>query len=249
MKSKPARLAIALQVCPLDVWIAHRLARLICSFEINHSDIEFIISARRDTNPAAIEELQKIVSDTFENVQVIRGKRYGTGWPLGPNDLWQETMMRVSQLADAGKITASGVLTFESDCIPLRPDWLDVLASEWEQAEREGFWCVGHVHGEPPTHINGNAIFSVHVTDRHAPLNGCDSRQGWDAYHGDLLLNIGKDTNAIYQRYRIKNISRKEVEEIRKNEQIPALFHGIKRFDGLQAVEDMIADKTFFNRI
>lgn len=241
------KLAIALQIYNGDAWIGLRLVKLICSFEKFRDDIEFIVSARRGTNPDVVADIVKVASTKFKSVSVIKGKRFGDGWPLGPNDLWAETMMRVSQLHGAGKIKSSGVLTVESDCIPLRPGWLDALADEWSVASKS-HECLGHAHGDPPTHINGNAIFACDVTIKHPELNGSDSRSGWDAYHGKLLLQIGKDTPLIYQRYRITEITRAEVEAIRKDGQIPALFHGIKKGIGIEIIEEMIADGSFFKR-
>lgn len=255
-----ARLAICLQVCPKDVWIAQRLTRLICSIERDvRRDIEFIVSPRRDTNKDAVAELATQAATRFANVKVVRNKRMGTGWPNGCNDLWQETMMRVSLLFDTKAITSTGVLTFESDCLPMRPDWLDVLAGVWAQAEARGLDCVGHAHAWPdsndpslmgePTHINGNAIFGSRIILKYPQLDGCDARQGWDVAHGKLLLAHGADTPFISQKYRMKTATREEVEALRKDGEIPAMFHGIKGTDGLDAVEAMVADGTFFNRL
>lgn len=257
--NKPAKLALMLQVYSEDVWIGQRLARLICSIDKSRDDIDFIVSARRGTNPDAVRQLADIARKTFRNVQVINGKRYGVGWPLGCNDLWQEGMMRAEQLYKAGKITAKGILTFESDCIPLRPDWIDALEAEWAAVHKERKLCVGHAHSfqnkqnpavmDPPTHINGNAIFHVNATSIFPELNGCPSGSGWDAWHGELLLKIGRDTNMIYQKYRIQEATRDQVEGLRKNGEIPALFHGIKKTDGLAAVEAMVEDGSFFTRL
>ncbi len=249
---------MALQVYDGDAQTGKRLLKLICAIEPKkRSDVPFIISARRGTNPFTVDDMKKLAETKFATVKVINGKRFGSGWPLGPNDLWQETMMRVGQMARAGQLDATGVLTFESDCIPLRPDWISLLAAEWRKGEEQGKECVGHAHGyfdqktghtHPITHINGNAIFSANVTYNHPALNGCDARSGWDAYHGDLLLRIGMDTPLIYQRYRIQTITRDEVIAIQKDGKTPALFHGIKSVDGLRAVESMVTDGYFFNR-
>lgn len=250
-----SKLAICLQVCPKDCFLGLRLVKLICSIEPKkRSDIEFIVSARRDTNPITVQEIAVTAEAKFESVQIVHGKRFGTGWPMGCNDLWQETMMRVSMMVGAGKLTARGVLTFEADCLPLRPDWLDRLIDEWEIAQKKGKLVCGHAHlwtgrpDEQATHINGNAIFAYNVTSIFGELNGCDSKSGWDAYHGKLLLSIGYDSVAICQKYRIPRITRVELEEIRKRGQIPAMFHGIKGETGLQAVEEMVADGGFFTR-
>lgn len=271
------KLAICLQVSPLDVWLGLRLTRLLVKIEPEkRRDITFIVSARRDTNKPAVDEILATAKTKFPSAHVIRCKRFGTGWPHGCNDLWQETMMRCAQGYDAGHIQTDGVLTFESDCIPLRPDWLDRLAEEWREARARGKFVCGHAHawdapgasiGDsigstetqlPATHINGNAIFHAKVSDFYPELNGCDARQGWDAYHGKLLLSIGVDSPFIYQRYRLKDgfdgvrgqkIDRTYIEAIRKDDEIPALFHGIKQDYGLAVIESMVEDGSFFARI
>lgn len=243
------KLAICLQVCPKDVWLGLRLARLICSIEpTKRDDIEFIVAARRDTNGPAVEDILKAARGRFKNVQFIKSKRFGTGWPMGCNDLWQETMMRTSMMRESGKIESDGVLTFEADCLPLLPNWLDKLREEWFTTQATGKKVCGHAHGEPPTHINGNAIFHVAVTSQYPALTGCDARSGWDAFHGQLLLSIARDTPMIYQKYRIPQVTPEEVLAIRKQGLIPALFHGIKGETGLAAVEGMVKDGSFYDR-
>lgn len=250
MKESPkAKLAICLQVYDGDAQLGRRLTELICRIEPKkRSDIEFIVSARRGTNKFTVEDIRKEAATKFENVHVIQGKRFGAGWAMGCNDLWQETMMRVSSLYDTGKITSTGVLTFESDCIPLRPDWLNVLTEEWLEAENAQLEAVGHFHGDPPTHINGNAIFDARITIHHPELSGSDAQTGWDVHHGQLLMSIGMDTPYIYQLYRIKGITRDKIEELRKQGEIPSIFHGVKGTAGMEAIESMIDDGTFFTR-
>ena len=246
-------LAICLQVCPKDVWLGLRLTKLICSIEREkRKDIEFIVSARRDTNMPAVDEIIKTAQGRFSTVKFIKGKRFGVGWPNGCNDLWQETMMRVYMMVNSKHIQSDGVLTFEADCLPLRPDWLDRLAEEWMLTKLASKMVCGHAHSWPeveaPTHINGNAIFATDTTDKYPVLNGCDAKSGWDAFHGALLLSIGRDTPMIFQKYRIKNATLDEVKAIRKQGEIPALFHGIKGDTGLTAVESMIRDGSFYDR-
>lgn len=247
------KLAICLQVCPNDVWLGLRLIKLICKIEpAKRNDVEFIVSARRDTNPPAVEEILTTARGRFASVKFIKGKRFGTGWPQGCNDLWQETMMRASMMYNAKQLESDGVLTFEADCLPLRPDWLDCLIAEWSATKARGKLICGHAHprsaDDPtPTHINGNAIFHVGVTAAYPALNGCDARSGWDAFHGALLLSIGRDTSMIFQKYRIKQTTLPEVMAIRKDEVVPALFHGIKKESGMDAVEAMIKDGSFYD--
>lgn len=245
-----SNLAIALQVWNGDVWEGIKLMKLICSIEKEkRSDIEVIISTKRDTNPPAAQELVAAAKQKFTTVHHVQGKRFGGSWPDGPNQQWAETMMRVGQLYSDQKIKSTGVLTFEADCIPLRPDWLNVLAEEWAKGEQNGKLVVGHAHrfGDQtePNHINGNAIFDTQIIKRFPQLIGSDSLTGWDVYHAKLLLSIGQDTDYIHQLYRIPKMSKKEVAALRKNGKVPALFHGLKS-GGPEVIQEMMNDGSYY---
>lgn len=241
---------LMLQVCPLDVYQGRDLTQLIADIEpAQRSDVEFAVSWRRDTNAHAVEDILRIARTKFAKVHSMRCQRRGTGWPMGCNDLWQGGMDTMLAMVKDGRTRAEAVLTFEPDCLPLRPDWIDVLKAEWRRARAIGRLIVGHAHNEPKTHINGNAIFAADILRKHPTIGDSDPRTGWDVYAGRLMLSIGVDSNAISQRYRIKEITREEVEAIRKGDTIPALFHGIKTPDGLAHVRAMIADGTFEARL
>lgn len=247
-----SQLAIALQTWSGDVAVAIELTKLICDIEPEkRNDIEFLISARRGVGEVEIAEMYRLANLKFHNVQIIRGQRFGEGWPLGSNDLWQETMMRVSQLSKNKRIQSTGVLTFEPDIIPLRPDWLTVLSAEWSTVRQamDGIpMVIGHAHGNPPDHINGNAIFHTRILKYHQELNGSDSRAGWDTYHGELLLRIGVDTPLIDQRYNETGMTYEGLQGLRKQGCIPAFLHGIKGMQPIQWVRQMIADGTLSER-
>lgn len=247
-------LMLMLQVCPVDVYPAQELMRLLVDIEpVRRSDVEVAIAWRRDTNAFAVRELADIAKTKFAVVHPLRGQRRGTGHPLGCNDLWQESMDAVLRMKKSGSTKADGVLTFEADCLPLRPDWINVLRTEWMMARQLGKLVLGHAHSKPSdapkTHINGNAIFAADILATHSTLGDSNGRNGWDTHNGKLLLSIGQDTFAIYQKYRMHQISRDEIEGIRKFDRIPALFHGVKTLDGIKHVRAMIEDGTFRSRI
>lgn len=232
---------IALQCCPLDAHHALELTRLICDIELNkRADVEYCIACRKDTPPELVGAMRAVALEKFTVCHVVAGKRTGVGWPVGPNDLWAETMMRLSILRKEGKTAMPAVLTFEPDCVPLRTDWLDILLATWVGAASRGKLVVGNNHDD--THINGNAIFKVDITKQYPELNGADAAAGWDAYHGELLLKLGEDTDAIMQMYQMRSYTRATLECARKRGFIPALFHGTKGADGLRFVRAMWRD-------
>lgn len=236
---------LALQCCPLDSAQAIELARLIADIEPRQrKDHTFCIAMRRDTPMEHVTEAARLLGQKFETVWVVRGERRGEGWPEGPNDLWAETMMRVSIANKTAPKRHTGVLTFEADCIPLRADWIDVLDGYWDGAERRGEDCAGHANGEPPDHINGNAIFRIGLLRRYPQLNGADRRKGWDHFHGELLLSRGEDIDGIVQEYNLREYDRTHISKVRKHGVVPALFHGTKGLEGIRIARAMLDDGT-----
>ena len=246
------KLNLCLQLCPLDQEDGLKLVRLICDIEKERrKDVEFTLCVRRDTDDSICKDIISLAKTKFTNVFFIRSKRNATGWPHGPNELWSEAMTQVETMHKNGSMKSTGTLTFEADCTPLRPDWIDRLCDEWERAQSLGKLVVGHEHqfeGKEKSHINGNAIFHNAIMDKHGALCGSDPTWGWDAFHGALLLKIGTDTDMIWQKYRMKEVSKEEFVALRKNGVIPALFHGIKNGRGIELANEMIASGEFFTR-
>lgn len=245
---------LALQLSPYDVFIGKELMKLICDIEpTKRDDVEICISARRDTNKFAIADIVEVAKTKFKVVHKLFGKRRSDGWPIACNDLWAETMMNLSMMKDSGGTQAEAVLTFEADCVPLRPDWINQLKSAWHTAKCRGLRVAGHMHRHvkdgPITHINGNAIFEIGLMKDFPEMNGSDPLKGWDVEHAKVLLSIGMDTPFIHQLYRIKDIDLKTLTEIRKKNRIPALFHGIKNGVGIPLVRQIMGTPEWESRL
>lgn len=230
---------LALQFYEGDVYIAKALTRLICDLETNlRTNVTFCAAAARGTNEHAIRDIEQIATPTFKNVIVLRHKRFGDGWPVGPNNLWFETMMRLNKMR--GKLKEEWVLTIEADCIMMRRDWLNIMVELCQIAEEKKALAIGHHHGAPKTHINGNGIFHIDIV-RERNLDEGDGIGGWDVWNARKLLPVSIDTPMIHQIYRIRQAKRERIAEITKQGQRPALFHGIKGMLGIDAVRWMMA--------
>lgn len=239
---------LALQFHPATQEQTEALLDLICDIEPTvRSDVEFCLSARRDVDPELLMRLKARALQKFTVVHTITGKRMGTGWPMGPNDMWSETMMRISCLNRDGKTNAKAILTFEPDCVPLRADWINALKEAWWRADRHGKYCCGHQEGSPD-HINGNALFRISIQQKHPELYGSSGHEGWDCLHGKLLLEIGEDTAAISQRYQWDNYTFDDLLAIRKHGKVPALFHGTKGMNGIAFVRRMLESGELHRR-
>lgn len=234
------KLLLALQVYPGDFQQGLELTELICDLEQQRRmDVDFALFRRRDITDDQWKEWMAIACEKF-NTRIIRCNRFGTGWPFGSNDVWADCMLQVADLVNSGKEKWDGVLTFEPDCVPLRVDWIDVLKNEWEKAREEGYQVIGHLHGEGDgAHINGNAIFSATMIRDHPQT--ASSGTSWDMQHRQLFMEIGRDTNAIFQIYADKNLhTPDQLGKIRKNGEIPALLHGMKHPGNIHSARTLL---------
>lgn len=239
-RPREGTLVLALQFHPATIAQAEALLQLICDIEpTKRKDVEFCLSARRDVSTDDIDRLQRIAETKFATAHRILGRRAGTGWPAGPNDMWAETTTRMSIMRREGKTNAVAMLTFEPDCVPLRADWINVLKEAWYDADGHGKDVCGHQDTEKD-HINGNGIFRIGIQVKHNALYGAGGEEGWDCAHGKLLLAIGEDTPAISQRYQWSNYTFDDLLSIRKHGQVPALFHGTKGDNGVRFVRLML---------
>lgn len=237
---QPEGLILALQFHPAMVPQAEALLRLLCDIEqVKRHDVEFCLSARRDVGTDDMDRLQRLAETKFAVVHRILGRRAGTGWPAGPNDMWAETTTRMSIARREGKTSMPAMLTFEPDCVPLCANWIDRLKAAWVRASGHGKDCCGHQETEKD-HINGNGIFRVGIQIKHPALYGCGGDEGWDCQHGHLLLKIGEDAPEIFQRYQWDNYTYENILGIRKHGKVPALFHGTKGMNGIAFVRRML---------
>jgi hypothetical protein len=237
---------LALQCYPGDSHHALELTKLIADIEPQpRNDVLFCLAHRKDTPEAHVKAIIEAAATKFP-VHVVAGKRNGTGWPVGPNDLWSEAMLRISLARKDKRWPYTAVLTFEADCIPLRTDWINVLKANWSAAHEAGHHVCGHAHesdpGKPPDHINGNGIFRIGLCKTFPELAGSSAAAGWDAFHGQLLMKLACDTDAIYQVYGLRDYDRARIESINKNGFIPALFHGTKGAEGIRIARAMLRD-------
>ena len=219
-------LILALQYYDGDQEQAADLVELICDLEPEKRlDAEFVLASRRGCDEEMTQDMLKRLKRRFAAVHHVPGHGFAHGWPHGCNELWVETMMGVSMLKRAGKTTATGMFTFEADCVPVAKDWVGRLRSAWIAAQGEGFQCMGSLC-ENPVHINGNAVFEIGLTRQYPELINHSATSGWDVDHAKLLTEIGTGTDLIAQSYRAKILTPEMVAgAIEKG---AVLLHGVK---------------------
>jgi hypothetical protein len=211
-----------LQVSPPDQEDAVDLCALIAEHSYAEPSRDFWIIYRRDCDQGLIQHATKLLNDSFRAV-AIQARNYGEGHPDGCNALWTSAMIESWHMTREGRAMHEAILTFEADCVPLRPDWIDVLENEW--IKNRPAQVVGH---QDENHINGNAMFGATLL-RDQPMVLQNSSNGnWDWANRFLFNKIGKNTDMIFQLYQQKTIEEDQFIRILKNGTRPALLHGVK---------------------
>lgn len=188
------KLLLALQFWEGDRQHAAKLAGLIADLEpAPRNDVVVAMVARHDSRVDS-ETLERIRTKFPAEGYIIPSGL--TGYPGGCNSLWRETVLYAA---------ARGfdyVLTFEADCTPLVPDWIDRLKSAVEEAvsktptavvfgAMQGPWWEKRVFGN---HINGNCVVRLTPTliaavRQYVPESNV--RRPWDLVLFDTFQRCG----------------------------------------------------------
>jgi hypothetical protein len=224
------KILIALQFWEGDKRPAMNLAKLIADLEPRKSEAaDFLLVSRFD----CVHDMDVVrhVSQKF-NVHHYVNRRRGTGWPHGCNELWFGTLDWVFAMSEAKRIPPyKAVLTFEADCAPLSPHWIERLSATWDEAQaKKQAKVVGAFQQYPGPHINGNAMFSgdkgfLRWIAREK--GGCSPQGGWDYILSPEFRKRGwADTPLIRSWWQSKTVTKEMFDQLLTEE--VALFHGCK---------------------
>ena len=95
------------------------------------------------------------------------------GWPMSPNHLFKRVAQHITWSPNP-----EAYFWCEPDCIPLSPDWIDRLESEY-RSSGQYFMGANVKVDNTPEHMSGNAIYPKNVMERafnivHADLAAFD---------------------------------------------------------------------------
>lgn len=186
---------LALQYWEGDRDQAAKLVDLIADLEPEYrEDVSFALVARHDSRIDP-ETLAKIRAKMPAEGHVIPSGL--VGYPGGCNSLWRETVLYA-----AGR-GFDFVLTFEADCTPLVPNWVnrlrdavnEIVATKQATAAvfgaKQGPWVERNVH---KPHINGNCVVRltpklVDAVRKYVP--SADKRRPWDLELYETFQRVG----------------------------------------------------------
>ena len=230
------------------------LARLIADLEDKpRSDVIVLFSARFDCqhDQATIDYVAK----KFQ-VRTFTSHTRATGWPAGPNALLADSYTHCVKMGDV-----DSVMFIESDCVPLRKHWLDMVINEYFECKQPvlGAYIVGSDGAN--LHINGNCVVStsfhklcpellipqgVAWDAKLAPKivpNACPSKMIWSDYQ------IGTDRNpwrGVDYLFEPKHYSL-PFHPLYGQTIRPAWFHGVKYPSSIYSVADRLLSEESAN--
>lgn len=231
------KILLALQFWERDREQGMAAARLIADLEPRHNDrADFLFAARFDAkhDNATVEH----VSKKFNTFTFTNRHRREEGWPAGPNALWFGTLDHIYDYGTAGKMPEyKAILTFEPDCVPVVPHWINALHSAWDSVSGKGIKTLGHLLQYPPQpkvrfHINGNALFSGELSFLHhiaRKIGGCPPSSGWDFFLAPEFKKLGwSDTKVIRSHWNAQTCSAPFMDRITNEGCV--FLHGVKDF-------------------
>lgn len=165
-----------------------------------------------------IEEIEKLLKDSFVDVGRIVAQDGFNGWPLGPNQMFVDAAVDCYSQNEPWYF-------WEPDCVPTKAGWCDILQDEYNKnpAILGCMYEGGVTTGGKNVHklIVGSAIYPPNFLD-YCPLarnlnsynlsyrSSGVNPEPWDVYCRWEFLKIARDTPLIRAYWKSVNYQRKD---------------------------------------
>ena len=207
------KLMIVMQYWDGDKPQAEKFLRLITDMQDGYStEAGVMFSARFDSS--IDEKLVEYVSRKFPVVTYV-GRRRGTGWPFGCNEVWFDTMLWLFGERRVGRLKEyKAALTMEADDAPLAKDWIKRLSNAFDAARPAH--VVGRLYSwdrrnektkSESFHCNGNAMFALSPELERVLVStqGVPAGSPWDCFMARAFEKVGwASTMSIWSMYKQK---------------------------------------------
>lgn len=192
-----------------------------------------LLVARQDCSHDV--NMVNIVKERF-NVFTFISNSPMRGWPDGPNGMFGQTMIHISNNAN-NKYEC--IYWLEPDAVPLCPNWFMDLLNEWRRRAPTVLvaGCRSDCNGDGSgDHITGCALYDPDIA-RKMPKLTYSSGQAWDYLYRAEIVQVGMHTPIIENFYNQRNADPVLVEDrLSKGVRI---IHGFK----CRSVVEQVAKK------
>lgn len=237
------QLLIAMQYWSRDSAQAREVTNFMADLERQHRGDDFtLMLVHRHDCPAPSTAWVADLSRRFD-VLVHRSRRFGTGWPHGPNEMWFDLASKFFELQVEGKAPKfHAMLTLEPDDVPLTRMWADAILAEWAALGQP--FMLGSFCQHPAPHVNGNLLLTGDIAklQRVVRIGGAPCHAGWDFHYARKFKDWGAvGGQRILSLWNTPTISPEAVAEHRANG--VALLHGVKDNSALDAARKLCLGK------
>jgi hypothetical protein len=180
----------------------------------------------------------------FDFVHQRRCRRMNaTGYPQGCNEMFYDLLEMIR--AEEWKQNYFAFLNLETDCVPLNPNWIQILSDEYKQLNIQGATAVGHVCEGPVEHLNGCAMYSIDFWETAGQLDliGGPANVAYDIQKRGNIMPHAKDTPLMLLDFNRKTISASDLFGLTKAGVKPVFFHGTKDESARIAVRAFFIEK------
>lgn len=216
------KLLICLQYWEGDREGAMKLARHIAGMEEGRDDVILMFVQRHDAKDVDTETLAQVCRkfEVCTHVSPV----HKTGYPNSPNVMALDAMRNATEFTN----DATAVLLMEADCVPVAPDWIDQLMTDWSRARKAGKLLMGSWRRECTDvgHLNGNLVFDPAISQKIVLPDVVD--QAWDIELAKVFEPHWCRTGLIRNRYMEILLEPDELLIPECGSKAPVLIHGVK---------------------
>jgi len=216
---------------------AMETSRLIADMELQKQDRHQFLFAYRFDAQLPDPETVRHVSEKFNVMKPHKGRRREVGWPAGCNGLACDILMLAAEKHREREWKTDAVWLIESDIVPLKRDWLDLIDAEWKQALAQNKLVMGAWQKEWGIngHVNGNLVFHPTLCLKVAGLEGSAPQMGWDVYLAEKFRPHWWKSSQMANFYRHVDV---KMEQLFLPREPLAFVHGIKDDSGRRLVRE-----------
>lgn len=253
------KLLLCLPLSPHEIPQARELVKLWVDLEDKFNDnVTLLVFSRYDIAPKEIGQDILDYAATKFKVMTQRCKRIGKGWPRGCNQLEVGAYEWFVESNRSKLIDFDYIFMAESDTAPLRKGWLEEIMNE---AYDNKALILGayFVKEDGWAHINGNCVMHRDFWRSCKSIWTISPFIGWDVAIGKEALKYGTPSRLIWQDYRLGAADNpwKGDDHLFETKRFPtksnplygidlhpAMIHGIKTMQGIEAVRRKILQKS-----